>query len=105
MFRRLIWLEVAALLLALVLLEMGVVMLELRTAIIVDWFVSLAPLIWINVSAVSLYAFFRQLYGSNSGVGVPEGRSTSACRSSFDRTSPPFAPWSTGPGSGCSGSL
>ena len=51
MFRRLIWLEVAALLLALILLEMGVVMLELRTAIIADWFVSLAPVFSIRRSA------------------------------------------------------
>lgn len=50
MFRRLIWLEVSALLLALILLEMGVVMLELRTAIIADWFVSLAPVFSITLA-------------------------------------------------------
>jgi hypothetical protein len=66
---RWIWWEATALLLALLLIEMGLIMLELRTAIVQDWFVTLAPLVWINASVLVLFAFFRQL-----GAGDPDVR-------------------------------
>src|SRR5437870_11067330 len=56
---RIIWLEISLILLALAFAEAGEVLRELRTDVVLDWFISLAPLIWINISIVVLYAFFR----------------------------------------------
>ena len=56
---RIVWLELSLILLALTFAEVGEVLRELRTDVVLDWFVSLAPLIWINVSIVVLYSFFR----------------------------------------------
>src|SRR2546428_650434 len=64
---RVVWLELSLILLALTFAELGEVLRELRTDVVFDWFVSLAPLIWINVSILVLYAFFR-LYFSPSVV-------------------------------------
>ncbi len=64
---RWIWWETIALLLALILIEMGLVLLELRTAIVQDWFVTLAPLLWINASILVLFVFFRQLGSTEVG--------------------------------------
>src|SRR5207302_8217899 len=47
------------LLLALLFAEFGEVLREIRTDVVLDWFITLAPLIWIDVSIVVLYAFFR----------------------------------------------
>src|SRR2546422_3048355 len=60
---RVVWLELSLILLALTFAELGEVLRELRTDVIFDWFVSLAPLIWINASIFFLYAFVR-LYRS-----------------------------------------
>src|SRR5881396_1549259 len=59
---RIIWLEISLILLALTFAEAGEVLRELRTDVVLDWFVTLAPLIWINVSIVVLYAFFRTYF-------------------------------------------
>src|SRR2546428_5511284 len=67
---RIVWLELSLILLALTFAELGEVLRELRTDVVLDWFVSLAPLIWINVSVIVLYAFFR-LYFSPDLVPVP----------------------------------
>ncbi|TLY39136.1 MAG: hypothetical protein E6K61_10310 [Nitrospirae bacterium] len=56
---RIVWLEISLILLALAFAEAGEVLRELRTDVVLDWFISLAPLIWINISIVVLYAFFR----------------------------------------------
>ena len=56
---RIVWLEISLILLALAFAEVGEILRELRTDVVLDWFVSIAPLIWINVSIVVLYAFFR----------------------------------------------
>src|SRR5438552_4815527 len=56
---RVVWLELSLILLTLTFAELGEVLRELRTDVVLDWFVSLAPLIWINVSIVVLYSFFR----------------------------------------------
>jgi len=56
---RIIWLELSILLLALLFAEFGEVLREIRTDVVLDWFVTLAPLIWIDASIVVLYAFFR----------------------------------------------
>jgi hypothetical protein len=69
---RWIWWEAIALALALVLVEMGFVLLELRTAIVQDWFITLAPLLWLNVAILVLYVFLRLLAGS----GEPETEHT-----------------------------
>src|SRR5438093_8753252 len=51
---RVVWLEMSLILVALTFAELGEVLRELRTDVVLDWFVSLAPLIWINASAVVL---------------------------------------------------
>jgi len=56
---RIVWLEMSVILLALTFAELGEVLRELRTDVVLDWFISLAPLIWIDASVVVLYAFFR----------------------------------------------
>ncbi|MFQ5986531.1 MAG: hypothetical protein ACE5KQ_04165 [Thermoplasmata archaeon] len=58
---RWIWWEATALLLALVLVQMGFILLELQTAIVQDWFITLAPLIWLNAAILVLFVFFREL--------------------------------------------
>src|SRR2546422_8924256 len=67
---RIVWLELSLILLALTFAEPGEVLRELRTDVVLDWFVSLAPLIWINVSIIVLYAFFR-LYFSPDLAPIP----------------------------------
>src|SRR3989442_442174 len=67
---RIVWLELSLILLALTFAELGEVLRELRTDVVLDWFVSLAPLIWINVSVIVLYGFFR-LYFSPDLAPVP----------------------------------
>src|SRR2546429_6586769 len=67
---RIVWLELSLILLALTFAELGEVLRELRTDVVLDWFVSLAPLIWINVSIIVVYAFFR-LYFSPDLAPVP----------------------------------
>src|SRR5437899_5248125 len=67
---RIVWLELSLILLALTFAELGEVLRELRTDVVLDWFVSLAPLIWINVSIIVLYAFFR-LYFSPDLAPIP----------------------------------
>src|SRR6266568_9601014 len=47
---RVVWLEVSLLLAALTFVELGEVLRELRTDIVLDWFISLAPLIWIGAT-------------------------------------------------------
>ncbi len=64
---RWIWWEATALLLALILTQMGLILLELRTSIVQDWFVTLAPLIWLNASILVLFVFFRQLGSEDLG--------------------------------------
>lgn len=66
-------LEATALLLGLVLLELVAILVELRTAVVTDWFVSLAPLVWLNASAVALYALLRPL-AATSAEGGDRGR-------------------------------
>src|SRR5438034_7332593 len=56
---RIIWLELSILLLTLLFAEFGEVLREIRTDVVLDWFITLAPLIWIDASIVVLYAFFR----------------------------------------------
>lgn len=51
--------EAAAVVVGLTLVELAALLLELRTAVILDWFVSLAPLIWINGSVLFGYALLR----------------------------------------------
>src|SRR3989441_9678282 len=67
---RVVWLELSLILLALTFAELGEVLRELRTDVVFDWFVSLAPLIWINVSILVRYAFFR-FYFSPDLAPVP----------------------------------
>ncbi len=74
MWSRIAWTESAAVVGALVLLEMGVLLVEIQSAIILDWFITLAPLIWINASVLVLYAFFRQLAGSSELPSTPRKR-------------------------------
>src|SRR2546427_8241846 len=56
---RIVWLELSLILMALSFAEFGEVLREIRTDVVLDWFVTLAPLIWIDASIVVLYAFFR----------------------------------------------
>ncbi len=75
---RLLWLEAATLLLGLILVEASVMLMELRRAIILDWFVTIVPLIWLNVSILFVFLFVRLGFGSagqtRSESGEPEGR-------------------------------
>lgn len=73
MDRRLLLLEASALVGALVLAEMGALFLELRTARILDWFVAMAPLLWVNASAAVLYLFWRG-YTAAPGSRGPAAR-------------------------------
>src|SRR5207245_9454010 len=56
---RIVWLELSLILMAVSFAEFGEVLREIRTDVVLDWFVSLAPLIWIDASILVLYAFFR----------------------------------------------
>jgi hypothetical protein len=72
---RTVWLELSVLLLALLFAEFGEVLREIRTDIVLDWFVTLAPLVWIDVSILVLYAFWRlyfapELTGLRTGTDV-----------------------------------
>ena len=69
---RIVWLEISLILLALAFAEAGEVLRELRTDVVLDWFISLAPLIWINVSIVVLYAFFRFYFSPD--LALPAGK-------------------------------
>lgn len=73
--RGVLW-EAIALLLAVILVEMGLVLLELRTAIVEDWFVTLAPLLWLNASILVLFVFFRQLGSHEVSSADPRGPET-----------------------------
>ncbi len=74
---RVVWLEISLILVALAFAELGEVLRELRTDIVLDWFVSLAPLIWINASAVALYALVRLYF---SPAFAPPATDTSRAR-------------------------
>src|SRR5207249_9648214 len=65
--------ELAIVLAALLFAETGVILLELRTDRILDWFVSLVPLIWIDVSVLFLYAFFRLYFSARIESPASEG--------------------------------
>jgi hypothetical protein len=78
---RVVWLEISLILLALTFAELGEVLRELRTDVVLDWFVSLAPLIWINACIVVLYAFFR-LY-LRPGLASPGTEAARARATSF----------------------
>ena len=67
---RVVWLEISLILVALTFAELGEVLRELRTDVVLDWFVSLVPLIWVNASAAVLYALGR-LYFSSAFVPPP----------------------------------
>jgi len=56
---RIVWIELSILLLALLFSKFGEVLREIRTDVVLDWFITLAPLIWIDASILVLYAFFR----------------------------------------------
>src|SRR5919201_2455867 len=56
---RMVALELLLILFALSFAEFGEVLREIRTDVVLDWFVTLAPLIWIDASILVLYAFFR----------------------------------------------
>jgi hypothetical protein len=70
---RLLWLELAAILVALMTLEAGAILIELRTSIILDWFIALVPLVWLNVSVLFVYAFLRQLLYRVPATEAPGG--------------------------------
>jgi len=69
---RVVWLEMSLILVALTFAELGEVLRELRTDVVLDWFVSLVPLIWINASAVALYALGRLYFSSAFAPPAPE---------------------------------
>lgn len=73
MSRRALALETAALLVGLATLEAGALLLELRTAVIRDWFVALAPLLWVNASAAVLYLLGRGLAPGGEAGGPGRG--------------------------------
>ncbi len=81
MGRRVLSIELPLLLLTLVVAELGEVVRELRTDVVLDWFVSLAPLIWIDASILALYAFVR-LYRSPE-LSSSQGRPASRARNLF----------------------
>src|SRR6266545_2034261 len=81
MGRRVLSIELPLLLLTLVVAELGEVVRELRTDVVLDWFVSLAPLIWIDASILAVYAFVR-LYRSPN-LAPSEGRPASRTRNLF----------------------
>lgn len=88
MATRFIWWEAAALLLALVLVEMGLILVELRTSIVQDWFITLAPLVWLNAAVLILFVFFRQLgAGGRPSTAIPQGY-----KGTFDALKPRFTP-------------
>ena len=78
---RVVWLEMSLILAALTFAELGEVLRELRTDVVLDWFISLAPLVWINASVAVLYAFVR-LYFS-SAFAPPAGDASRARAVSF----------------------
>jgi hypothetical protein len=69
---RVVWLELSLILLALTFAEVGEVLRELRTDVVLDWFISLAPLIWINASISVLYAFFRLYFSRGFAPEINE---------------------------------
>jgi hypothetical protein len=68
---RVVWLELSLILVALSFAELGEVLRELRTDVVLDWFVSAVPLIWINASTLVLYAFFRFYLSPHLAPPVP----------------------------------
>ena len=69
---RVVWLEISLILVALTFAELGEVLRELRTDVVLDWFVSLVPLIWINASAVVLYGLGRLYFSSAFAPPAPD---------------------------------
>src|SRR5438876_730229 len=65
--------ELAIVLAALVFAETGVILLELRTDRILDWFISLVPLIWIDLSVLFLYVFLRLYFSARIDSPASEG--------------------------------
>src|SRR5437879_12211870 len=63
---RIIWLELSILLLALLFAEFGEVLREIRTDVVLDWCITLAPLSWLDVSLVVLYPFLRLCFTPQS---------------------------------------
>ncbi|MFQ5839022.1 MAG: hypothetical protein ACE5HJ_09640, partial [Thermoplasmata archaeon] len=80
---RLLRLEMAAILVALIVVETGAILLELRSAIILDWFIALVPLVWLNLSLLFVYAFLRQLYGTRVGSRASSQASENRMRRLF----------------------
>lgn len=64
--------ELAAIGLGLVLIQLGTLFVELQTSSVTDWFITLAPLIWVNVSVLFVFALFRQLHrgAHEAGTGL-----------------------------------
>lgn len=71
MRRSSLWLELPLILLVLLFLEVGAILRELRTDVVIDWFVSIAPLIWINASLLVLYAFVRVYRNPDVASPIP----------------------------------
>src|SRR3989440_8696839 len=72
MQRSVLWLELPLILAILVFVEFGAVLHELRTDVVLDWFVTLAPLIWINASVLVVYSFLRLYRDPNLVPARPE---------------------------------
>lgn len=60
--RRLLLLEIALIMVALIYIETFILMFELRMSIVRDWFVVIAPLIWLNLSIAYSYTLLRLLF-------------------------------------------
>ncbi len=63
---RILWLEAAVVVVGLTMAELTALIMELQSSLILDWFVSLAPLLWINGSVLFVYVLLR-------GVTLPQG--------------------------------
>ena len=72
MRRSVLLLELPLILAGLVFVEFGAVLHELRTDVVLDWFVTLAPLIWINASVLVVYSFLRLYRDPNLVPARPE---------------------------------
>src|SRR5256885_14984895 len=71
MRRSVLWLELPLILLALLFVEVAAILRELRTDVVLDWFVSIAPLIWIDASILILYAFLRLYRNPDIAPTIP----------------------------------
>jgi hypothetical protein len=67
--------ETTALLGALLGVEATALLLEFRTSVILDWFIALAPLMWLNVSIIILYVFLRELFQARTAAASRGGAS------------------------------